>query len=136
MSSRYSAFDYFLGFAIIAAFLAVLFIFLPARWIEPWRIAHQFNVSKAQVHWKEKPAFCDYFRSPMGDKGCHFKISLTGYNSAGELVAGDDAPLFRDDPNGGVSLVSYDHGNSWHARGRDTSTKVTLVLVKWIKVEN
>jgi hypothetical protein len=136
MSSRYSAFDHFLGFAIIAAFLVVLYVFLPARWIEPWRIAHQFNVSKAQVHWEEKPVSCDYFRSPMGDKGCRFKISLTGYNSAGEPVAGDNAPLFREDPNSGQSLVSYDQGNSWHTPGRNTGTKVTFVMVKWVKVEN
>jgi hypothetical protein len=136
MNRRYSPFDYFLGFAIIAAFIVVLYILLPQRWTGPWRYAHQFNVPTSHVHWKDKPAFCDYFLSPMGDKSCHYNPSIAAYNSAGELVAGDGAPLFRDDPGTGKSVVSFDRGNSWHARGRDTSLAVTLVIVNWIKVEN
>jgi hypothetical protein len=134
MTSRYSFFDYFLGFAIVAVFLIALYFTIPARWIDPWKIAHRFGISASQVRWKDKPDACDYFRSPMGNKGCRFKMALAAYNSDSELVAGDNAPLFRDDPATRKTLVSYDRGNSWHARGRDTSTAVALVIVNWVKV--
>jgi hypothetical protein len=136
MGSRYIRTDHLFGLAIMAAFLAALYLLLPASWTGPWKLARQFDVPRSMIHWREKPKDCDYLRSPLGDKGCHFKLSVAAYNSAGELVAGDGAPLFRDDPATKQSEVSFDGGNSWHPRGRDTSNAIARVLIRWVKVDD
>ena len=136
MSSRYTRTDYFLGFAIIAAFAVALYLLMPARWTGPWKLARQFDVPRSMVLWQDKPKDCDYLRSPMGDKGCHFKLAVAAYNSAGELVAGEDAPLFREDPGTHETFVSVDGGSSWHPRGRATSNAIARVAIRWIKVDD
>jgi hypothetical protein len=131
-----NAYNWSIFFALCCAILFLAYLCVPASWIEPWRIAHQFNIPTSHVHWKAKPITCDFIRSPIGFKGCRYELSPAGYNAVGELVAGDGAPLFRRDSATGQDEVSYDHGNSWHARGRNTGTKVSMVVVNWVRVDN
>ena len=120
----------------MVVFVVVLNVLLPDHWTGPWKYARQFDVPVAMVHWKDKPKNCDYLRSPMGDKGCHYKISIAAVNSTGDLVGGDGAPLFRENADTKQTLVSYDRGNSWHPRGRDTSNAVSRVIINWVKIDD
>jgi hypothetical protein len=124
------------GFIIMALFAVAIWFILPARMTGVWRYSHRFDVPSSQVRWNPKPSDCDYLRSPMGDKACHFKISVEGYNAVGQIVGGEEAPLYQKDPGTGKSNISFDDGRTWYPVGRDTDLTVTHVVINWVRVND
>jgi hypothetical protein len=52
-------------------------------------------------------------RAPLGDKGCSYKAHVRVFNAEGDLVAGEDAPMFGSDTKTGKPIISYDGGKTW-----------------------
>jgi hypothetical protein len=116
----------------------IIWFILPNRWTDLIVYSTVYSVSTRQVHWNDKPTDCDWGHAPLGDKGCHYKKSVTAYNAAGNVVAGDDAPTYGKDTKTGKPIISYDNGKTWTWLPEDAPTasdlQVKSVDIGWIKV--
>jgi hypothetical protein len=118
-------------------FAAIIWFLLPNRWTDPIWYSSAYQINGNQVHYRPKPTDCDWSRAPLGDKECHFKKTVTAYNTDGYPVAGDYAPLYNKDRDSGKPIVSYDEGKTWQAWPADTplpDLKVHRVEIDWMKV--
>jgi hypothetical protein len=127
------------GWVIFA--LTVWFV-LPASWTDPLWYFYTYKVNIEQVHSNPKPRDCDFLHAPLGEKGCHYKKSVIGFNSTGDVVMvpdDQDEVVFGTDPKTGMRTVSFDQGKTWHdldARPKSPDVKVSGVQINWIKVSD
>ena len=124
-------------FSLVALGLVVWWI-LPSRWTNPLLYSIEYGVSTSQVQWNDQPSDCDFSRAPLGYKGCHYKKSVSGFNAAGNIVSGDNAPIYSHDKNTGKPIISNDSGKTWDWLPEGTpfpDSKVTRVEIWWTKVE-
>ena len=124
-----------LGYLIILGLVVVLF-WSGSGWIGALRYSMEYRVGISQVHMNPRPTDCDWGHSPFGDKGCSYKATVTAYNSAGDVVGGDEAPTYGHDTSTGKPIVSYDSGKTWvWLSAPDTpDPKIKSVQVQWVKV--
>jgi hypothetical protein len=69
-------------------------------WNSKLRYSSWYNVGYDQVTIQKKPTDCNFFRAPMGEKGCHYDRQVT-------IVKVDNSNVW-----GGQS-ISYDSGENW-----------------------
>jgi hypothetical protein len=122
-------------------FLVIMYLLgwhdvLHASWTNAVWYAVRYQVSPGQVISHSKPTDCDWTRAPLGNKGYSYKATVNGYNAAGELVAGDNAPKYSRDTNNGKPIISYDDGKTWtwFSGPAPPDPKVKSVLALWEKV--
>src|SRR5690349_16872344 len=82
----------------LAAFAWLVVAGLVDSWHSKTRYAWWYGTEKVTI--EKKPTDCDFFRSPMGDKGCH-------YNRQINIVKVDNANAWSG------QSISYDNGESW-----------------------
>ena len=111
------------------------FFLLPNKWTDPIWYSLQYQADWNQVETESKPTECDWGRSPIGGKGCHFKKTVYALNAAGERVGGDDAPQYGQSTTG-KPIVSWDNGKTWdwYSESAAPDMRVARVLITWIKV--
>lgn len=72
------------GVAIVGGLIALGYWLTP----EKDRLAHQYDVSEANVFIEPMPHGCDYDDAPLGNKHCHFEKSVfTEKDSNGKVTA-------------------------------------------------
>jgi hypothetical protein len=114
----------------------IVWLILPASWTDPFLYSTEYQINSDQVHWNNKPSDCDFMHAPLGDKGCHYKKTVTAYNAAEYPVAGDNAPKYDKNTNGNP-IISYDDGKTWQVWPADTpvpDSKVKSVEIDWVRV--
>ena len=122
------------GLGIVAFFIWMI---LPGSWTDPLKYGVIYNVDSSKVQYTDKPKDCDFIHAPLGDKSCHYKKVVYGYNSNGDLVAGDEAPIYSNDVQTGRPTVSYDNRKTWQflPEGQKMDTRVVRVEIDWSKVQ-
>lgn len=113
------------GLVWTALLLIALFVWIPDLWHSKTRYAWSYDVNSDHVTINKRPTDCDFFRAPMGNKGCEYKRQVSSIQ-----VRTDSSGLAR----GPVREVSYDGGKTWSV---DTSVPPTqpLVMISWAKIE-
>src|SRR5262249_8320141 len=106
------------GVGVLALIAWFVWILLPDNWTAKIRYSVEYSVSTDHVHWSNPPTNCDWSRAPLGDKGCHYRKTVSAYNSKGDLVGGEDpsensAPIYSTDVQSGRPIVSYDNRKTW-----------------------
>ena len=86
---------------------------------ETLRYVYTYHVDPAKVRVNPKPHDCDYYRAPLGYKGCHYEETVAAYNADGAWVGGDGAPKWGHDKVTGKPIVSVDGGKTWELMGGD-----------------
>jgi len=117
-------------------FAVIVWFTLPASWTDPFVYSTEYSINSDQVHRNNKPSDCDFMHAPLGDKGCHYKKTVTAYNAAEYPVAGDNAPKY-DKNTYGNPIISYDDGKTWQVWPADTpvpDSKVKSVEIDWVRV--
>ena len=73
---------------------------------------------------QDEPTFCDFLRSPIGHKGCHYEKVITTAKWE-KSTTGDP-------------IVSNDDGKTWRSMEPPPNTKIptTFVFVDWNKIED
>ena len=80
-----------------------IFVWLPDMWWSKTRISWWYGVSTDQVTIEKKPADCNFFHAPLGDKDCHYDPQVGGVQ------------VKTDSSNAGryaVNYVSFDNGKN------------------------
>jgi hypothetical protein len=126
------------GFIVLIILALIIWFILPASWTDPILYSMEYSINSGQVHWNAKPTDCDFIHAPLGDKACHYKKTVTAYDAAGYVVAGDDAPKYGHDTNTGKPIISYDNGKSWNWLPTDAPATPDLTVkrveIDWVKV--
>jgi rubredoxin len=127
--------DFSFGSLIFVIILGlIVWLILPVRWTDPFLYSTEYQINGDQVHRNNKPSDCDFMFAPLGDKGCHYKKTVTAYNAAGNAVAGDDAPRYSNNTYGNP-IISYDDGKTWQVLDSPApDLKVKSVEIDWVKV--
>jgi rubredoxin len=140
VSSNTKSSDTASGFGCLVALGAVALLiwsFLPDSWTDPWKYSVIYSANSDNVHVTDKPKDCDFIHAPLGDKACHYKKVIYGYNSRGDFVAGDNAPQYSTNTQN-KPIISYDGGKSWQLlpdAQNPPDTKVVKIEVDWEKVK-
>lgn len=73
------------------------YMFLPDDW--KLKYSRTYEVPVTNIAIEDKPTSCDWTRSPMGNKGCHYQavVSVTRWSTSIK----------------GKPIVSYDNGKTW-----------------------
>jgi hypothetical protein len=124
---------------IFATLVGFWLISLPGQiWHAKWRYAFSYGVSSEKVLVAKQPHDCAFLAAPLGTKYCHYKRLVYGYNTAGDLLAGDDAPIYSSDVQTGRPTVSYDNRKTWQLipEGSRIDTRVDRVEIEWVKAED
>ena len=125
-------------FAVLAIICVIVWTLLPDSWTDKTKYSMEYSISSDQVQRSDRPTDCDWDHAPLGGKGCHYKKTVSAYNSKGELVAGDDAPIYGNDGSTGRPIVSYDNRKTWQWLREGQSLPdlgVKEVEIVWSKVE-
>ena len=112
---------------------------LPDSWTDPIKYSWVYDkVNSSNVLYTEKPKDCDFMHAPLGDKGCHYKKVVNGFNAAGYRIVGDDAPRYSSDVKTHKVVISYDNGKTWDflPAGEKVDNVVVKVEVDWVKVSD
>ena len=78
-------------------------------WYSRWVYSIRFNVPYDNVYVEKEPSDCEWTRSPLGNKDCHFEAST-------EITCEAIAPH-----NG--SIISHNNGKTWTQSPRDGPLK-------------
>ena len=105
---------------------------LPESWINPVWYAAKYGVDLNQVHTSDKPSNCEWSRSPLGIKGCHYDRVVNSYSATGDLIAVDAAVPTHSHDRAGKPIISYDGGKTW--KWVEPATTIKRVDVDWVKV--
>lgn len=123
--------------AVLAIIGAGIWWILPDSWTDPIKCSFIYDkVNSSNVLYTEKPKDCDFIHAPLGDKGCHYKKVVRGFNAAGYRIVGDDAPRYSNDSQTHKAIVSYDNGKTrdFLPDGERVDNVVVKVEVDWVKV--
>jgi hypothetical protein len=132
-----SAIGCLVGLGILGTVGFFIWTLLPESWTDPWKYSVIYSTNSNSVHYTDRPKDCDFIHAPLGDKGCHYKKVVYGYNIAGVFVAGDDAPIYSSDVQTGRPVISYDNRKTWQflPEGTRIDTHVDKVEIDWVKVK-
>jgi hypothetical protein len=61
-------------------------------WLSTQWYAWRYGVSSRQVFMDRRQKGCDYYYAPVGYKGCSYKVTVAAFDTARNLVGGDNAP--------------------------------------------
>src|SRR5258708_2753054 len=101
--------------AVLAIIGAGIWWILPDSWTDPIKYSWIYDkVTSSSVLYTEKPKDCDFMHAPLGDKGCHYKKVVNGFNSAGYLIVCYNSPC--------------------SSNNKQTDNVVVKVEVDWLKV--
>jgi hypothetical protein len=70
-----------------------------AAWYSKFRYSLQYDVPYSKVTKPNEPRGCDWLRSPIGDKACHYELQVHTVRSAVDAH--------------GNAIISYDEGATW-----------------------
>lgn len=109
---------------VILGWLAI--VGLGDLWNSKMRYSWWYDVNSDQVTIEKKPTDCNFFRAPMGDKGCHYdrRVSTLRVKT-----------VYLDLQRGSVNYFSFDDGKTWIVDDAKPPTKPEVV-VSWEKVED
>lgn len=97
-----------------------------AFWHSKMRYSWWYDVNYDRVTVEKEPRDCNFFRAPMGDKGCHYDRQV----STVRVKA-----VYLDFQRGSVNQVSFDEGKTWVVDDAKPPTK-PQVIVSWERVED
>lgn len=108
-------------------------VFLLAMWVaiayllpDAWRIkyAARYFTSYERVTVEARPTTCDFFRTPLGSKGCHYEKTISTAEWAHSTT--------------GNAIVSTDGGKTWEVSDPPPNIELptTFVQVDWNRVED
>ncbi len=101
--------------AVLAIIGAGIWWILPDSWTDPIKYSWIYDkVTSSNVLYTEKPKDCDFMHAPLGDKGCHYKKVVNGFNAAGYLIVCYNSPC--------------------SSNNKQTDNVVVKVEVDWLKV--
>jgi hypothetical protein len=84
-------------FGLLAWFAVIAWFVLPERWTNTYWYAVKYGVFPVDVTIADKPGDCDWTRSPLGNKGCHYAAMGTasfGLDGAGGFNVAVVPPSF------------------------------------------
>lgn len=112
-----------------------VYFFVPVSWTNAVWYGVRFQVDPAKVGTDPKPKDCDFMHSPLGDKGCNYKIQVKAYNAAGTPVAGDDVPKYGLDTKTSKPIISFNDGKTWEWYWEATIPDRTIESVRavWVR---
>jgi hypothetical protein len=113
------------GWAMVIAIWWFAFLGLSDLWHSKMRYAWSYDVSSDQVTIEKKPKDCNFFRAPMGEKGCHYDRQVNTVRVK---------TVYLDLNRGSVNYVSFDDGKTW-AVDTNPPTK-PRVEVSWERIED
>jgi hypothetical protein len=126
-----------MGLAMLALVGFLIWTLLPESWTDPWKYSVIYGTNSNSVNYISKPKDCEFIHAPLGEKSCHYDKGIHGYNAAGVLVAGDDAPQYSISTLN-KPIVSYDNGKSWRVipeGERRPDATVVKIEIDWVKVK-
>jgi hypothetical protein len=126
---------------VVVAWLAV--IGFADLWNSKIRYALWYSVPTDKVTIEKKPSDCNFFRSPMGDKACHYarQVNIVLVNNAntwgGQSISYDNGETWiRTGKNSyGTPIVSRDGGTTWSTDSVPAHTDPGVV-VSWEKKDD
>jgi hypothetical protein len=101
-------------------------------WFNAAWYAVRYHVNPSNVQVDNRPKDCDYMHAPMGRKECHYEVTATAFNAAGQVIH-DRAKYIRN--ANGKAIISYDDGKTWvWDYGNEISDRrIKSVFVTWSK---
>jgi hypothetical protein len=128
--------DSFLGSLVWIGIVGFfIWIVLPDSQTAPWKYEVIYNLDSNKIHYTEKPKDCDFLHAPLGDKGCHYKKIIIGFNAAGDVVLADDV-IYGSKNKTGEPIASLNGGKTWVDKGAPIAPhdlKVSSVEINWVK---
>jgi hypothetical protein len=123
--NEHSALSVFQGL-MVGLFGIFLFVsLLGAVWHSKWRYELQYDVLSTQIQNAKEPHDCDFLAAPLGDKNCHYEVSVSTIRWA-------TSPT-------GLPIASVDDGKTWNTfvpdAGVTVPSKSTVehVYISWEK---
>jgi hypothetical protein len=116
------------GGCLAVVVVAALLIGVPLSWHSRWRYEIQYWLPDSRISIDTQPHDCDFLKSPLGSKECHYRRLVTTMRFARSAA--------------GSPLVSYDSGKTWEnftpIPGMVVPQRSTVegVIVSWNKVED
>jgi diadenosine tetraphosphatase ApaH/serine/threonine PP2A family protein phosphatase len=98
-----------------------------ARWLNKLRYSAYYGVNTTDVNQGEDkpPSDCDFFRAPIGLKGCHYDKTVT----YAHVITSHDTATNRP-------IVSFDEGKTWSWNDGDYPTSSSKsVYIYWQKID-
>ncbi len=118
-----------------------LLVWIPDMWYSKTRYAWWYGVRTDQVTIEKKPTDCNFFRSPMGDKGCHYdrRINIVKADPnqwGGQSISNDSGNTWMQTAKNeyGIPLVSHDNGKTWSTDSVPAHTE-PQVIIGWDRVD-
>lgn len=112
-------------FVIVAVFVWEL---CGSAWHSKWRYGIQYGISTDRIVTDKKPHDCNFLASPIGEKYCHYEISVTSVRWATSTM--------------GRPIVSVDDGKTWSEFTPDAGqtapqqSTVHNVVISWEKKDD
>jgi hypothetical protein len=88
-----------------------------------WAYSLRYNTDLSRVHVAPKPSDCDFFRAPLGFKGCHYQKSL-------------QVARYKADVRSGQWIISYNDGKTWNQLVEGEKPGPPDVYVNWERLED
>jgi hypothetical protein len=128
------------GVVWVALIWLALFAWLPDMWHSKLRYSMWYGVDYDQVTIEKKPADCNFFHAPLGDKDCHYDpqvnvVKVDNSNAwGGQSISYDDGKtwIHTAKSQNGDRIVSNDGGKTWSTAFVPSFTKPGVV-VTWGK---
>ena len=85
---------------VLGCFIAIYPLIIESAFPDNWEIKYSLLYGTPYVHVDDKPTLCDYERSPVGKKGCHYEktVFITLWEKSTD----------------GNPIISYDDGKTWN----------------------
>src|SRR5262249_40881632 len=94
-------------------------------WHSKLRYSLWYNISSDQITIEKRPTDCDFFRAPLGDKGCRYERQVRAVRVKTKYI---------DLWSGSVNYVSFDDGKTWTVDD-STPPRKPGVMISWERVE-
>jgi hypothetical protein len=112
-------------------------------WNSKTRYALWYGVTNDKVTLEKKPTDCNFFRSPMGDKDCHYDrqvniIKVDNSNAwGGQSISYDNGETWVHTAKNsyGIPIVSRDGGTTWSTESVPARTE-PQIIVSWEKKDD
>jgi hypothetical protein len=115
---------------------------LPDLWNSKLRYAWWYGVNADQVTIEKKPADCNFFRAPLGGKGCNYnrqvnRVKVGSNVWGGQSISYDGGDTWTQTAKNkdGDPIVSNDGGKTWSTEFVPPFTKPE-VTVSWEKKDD
>jgi len=92
-------------------------------WVGPSVYSIKYAVSADKIYVDPKPTDCDFWRAPLGNKGCHYERIVVARYAAG---SGRTVTQLID-------LRTNEKARDIRAGDRDPNARFDSVLISWVK---